>query len=77
MYIIDEEVGRLWGVDPIAVITEDTVQGGKDRMARHPKTQKYPCLQGGLVSLDPEDRNIAKPTWAQEVQGELPDSFIK
>lgn len=53
------------------------MQGEKDSLARHPTTQTYPCLSVDLMPLDPEDRNIVKPTWAQEVQGQLPDSFVK
>lgn len=42
MHITDEAIGRLGGVEPVAVIMEDIVQG--EEGAPHPKTLKYPCL---------------------------------
>lgn len=46
LHITDEAIGRLRGVEPVAVIMEDIVQGEEGLLAPHPKILKIPLLIG-------------------------------
>lgn len=46
LHIIEEAIGRLGGVEPVAVIVEDIVQGEKGSLTPHPKALKISLLIG-------------------------------
>lgn len=75
LHAIAEDTGGFRDAGQVAVTMEYAVQGKGTSGTR--QTLNYSCLYGAHMSLDPDDRVIARPTQAWELQGEFPDSFIK